>query len=92
MCDPSGSLSEQCDLITGICNCRENATGDYCELCALGSFGLPVQPCQGIVIVLSVLLIITFLFWLVASVLRVVSLFSLYHFTMRRISVSFSVV
>ena len=46
-CVASGSLSLQCDMISGVCDCRQNATGYQCELCALGTFGLPTEPCQG---------------------------------------------
>lgn len=44
-CVEAGSTSVQCDNSTGVCSCRPNTSGDLCDTCDDGYFGLPTQPC-----------------------------------------------
>lgn len=39
-CDPEGSTSSTCDIITGQCPCVGNVTGQRCDECLPGFFGL----------------------------------------------------
>nr|XP_046227110.1 laminin subunit alpha-1 [Scatophagus argus] len=46
-CDASGALSSVCDVTTGQCVCKENVTGQTCDRCHSGFFGLQGgQGCQ----------------------------------------------
>lgn len=46
-CHPEGSLSHQCDSVTGQCQCRPGATGRQCSDCQPGQWGFPsCSPCQ----------------------------------------------
>ncbi len=46
-CHSEGSLSHQCDPVTGQCPCREGATGRQCSDCQPGQWGFPsCSPCQ----------------------------------------------
>ena len=48
LCDCNGH-SSKCDMITGVCiDCKNNTTGDHCEVCQSGYYGDPIQniPCR----------------------------------------------
>ena len=48
-CHPAGSANMLCDPVTAACTCREGVTGDLCDRCGIGFFGMPdsgCQPCQ----------------------------------------------
>ncbi|GFO42017.1 laminin subunit alpha-1-like [Plakobranchus ocellatus] len=45
-CVEAGSTSVQCDNSTGICSCKPNTSGDLCDTCDDGFFGLPATPCE----------------------------------------------
>ncbi|GFR71138.1 laminin subunit alpha-1-like [Elysia marginata] len=45
-CVEAGSTSVQCDNSTGLCSCRPNTSGDLCDTCDDGFFGLPTLPCE----------------------------------------------
>ncbi|XP_037094830.1 laminin subunit gamma-1-like, partial [Pollicipes pollicipes] len=49
-CDPAGSVSTSCDIRTGQCTCHPYVTGDSCDRCQTGSFGLRpgvgCRPCD----------------------------------------------
>ena len=45
-CDPIGSLSEECDPISGNCKCRSGIGGVRCDICEELHFGLSPSGCQ----------------------------------------------
>uniref|UniRef100_A0A8C4HDS2 Laminin, beta 2-like n=1 Tax=Dicentrarchus labrax TaxID=13489 RepID=A0A8C4HDS2_DICLA len=46
-CHSEGSVSHQCDPVTGQCQCRQGSTGRQCSDCQLGQWGFPnCSPCQ----------------------------------------------
>jgi len=38
-CSGLGSLSPECDDVTGVCVCRANVTGDKCDTCRSQHYG-----------------------------------------------------
>ena len=38
-CSALGSLSPECDDVTGMCACRANVTGDKCDFCLPQHYG-----------------------------------------------------
>ena len=38
-CSTAGSLSAECDDVTGVCVCRANVTGDKCDSCLSQHYG-----------------------------------------------------
>ena len=44
-CDPEGSSSAVCDLITGQCDCQPNVDGQTCNTCVPGHFNLTTEGC-----------------------------------------------
>ncbi|KAI5705223.1 hypothetical protein M8J75_013109 [Diaphorina citri] len=47
-CSTSGSLGDECDSISGQCQCKENRAGRTCDQCAsgLGNLALDCPPCD----------------------------------------------
>ena len=45
-CDLLGSLTEQCDVITGTCSCRAGVSGSKCHTCQRGYWELSENGCQ----------------------------------------------
>ena len=45
-CDLLGSLTEQCDVITGTCSCRAGVSGSKCQTCQQGYWELSENGCQ----------------------------------------------
>ncbi|EDO32106.1 predicted protein, partial [Nematostella vectensis] len=44
-CNKFGSIHQQCNE-SGTCKCKNNTTGEKCEWCEWGFFGLPKKECQ----------------------------------------------
>lgn len=40
-CNSTGSADLQCDLKTGVCQCKAEYDGDKCNECVFGHFGFP---------------------------------------------------
>ncbi|KAF3427281.1 LOW QUALITY PROTEIN: hypothetical protein E2986_11364, partial [Frieseomelitta varia] len=40
-CNPIGSITTACDIITGQCQCKPHITGRQCDQCMVGFWGLP---------------------------------------------------
>ena len=49
ICNEKGSKSLICDAKSGICDCKENVIGDYCDKCAFGFYDFDNAnfTCQG---------------------------------------------
>ncbi|CAB3399846.1 unnamed protein product [Caenorhabditis bovis] len=45
-CDPSGSESNTCDVITGQCQCKPGVTGKRCDQCMPYHFGFSAEGCK----------------------------------------------
>ena len=45
-CDPIGSLSSDCDPVTGRCDCKPGVSGPLCDQCLPGFFGFSEDGCQ----------------------------------------------
>jgi hypothetical protein len=45
-CDPVGSLSEDCDPISGKCKCQTGIGGPRCDRCEKLHFGFSSSGCQ----------------------------------------------
>lgn len=45
-CDPTGSLSTNCDSLGGQCMCKKNVVGRRCDRCAPGTYGFGPNGCQ----------------------------------------------
>lgn len=45
-CNPTGSLSKECDPNGGYCQCKTNVVGRQCDLCAPGTYGFGPEGCQ----------------------------------------------
>lgn len=44
-CDPTGSLSTNCDSLGGQCQCKKNVVGRRCDRCAPGTYGFGPNGC-----------------------------------------------
>uniref|UniRef100_T1GDC8 Laminin EGF-like domain-containing protein n=1 Tax=Megaselia scalaris TaxID=36166 RepID=T1GDC8_MEGSC len=45
-CDPTGSLSKQCEDYGGSCSCKPNVVGRTCNVCAVGTYGFGPDGCK----------------------------------------------
>lgn len=45
-CDPTGSLSLDCDPFTGVCRCKPGVGGPLCNQCRPGFYGLSASGCR----------------------------------------------
>lgn len=46
-CDPTGSVTFECDPFGGQCQCRQNVIGRKCDACRTGFYGFPdCKPCN----------------------------------------------
>lgn len=45
-CDPTGSLSTNCDILGGQCTCKTNVVGRRCDRCAPGTYGFGPSGCR----------------------------------------------
>ena len=45
-CDPVGSVSESCDQLSGVCQCRDHVVGVRCDSCEPGFYNLSSTGCQ----------------------------------------------
>ena len=47
-CNPQGSYFDQCNSQTGQCRCKSRVTGQKCDECVEGYYGLiPLGECRG---------------------------------------------
>ncbi|XP_073827458.1 laminin subunit beta-1 [Musca autumnalis] len=45
-CNPTGSLSKECDPHGGYCQCKPNVVGRQCDQCAPGTYGFGPEGCK----------------------------------------------
>ena len=45
-CHVQGSLTSQCDLVTGVCQCKPGVEGAKCDRCMVGYYGLDEDGCK----------------------------------------------
>ncbi|ALC38940.1 LanB1 [Drosophila busckii] len=45
-CNPTGSLSKECDASGGYCQCKPNVVGRTCDQCAPGTYGFGPEGCR----------------------------------------------
>ncbi|XP_030383466.1 laminin subunit beta-1 [Scaptodrosophila lebanonensis] len=45
-CNPTGSLSKECDRQGGFCHCKPNVVGRQCDQCAPGTYGFGPEGCK----------------------------------------------
>ena len=46
-CHPGGSVSQQCDKLSGLCRCLLGFEGDRCDRCSPGYYNFPkCRPCN----------------------------------------------
>lgn len=45
-CNPTGSLSKECDADGGFCQCKPNVVGRQCDQCAPGTYGFGPEGCM----------------------------------------------
>ncbi|XP_037959538.1 laminin subunit beta-1 [Teleopsis dalmanni] len=45
-CNPTGSLSKECNSIGGYCQCKPNVVGRQCDICAPGTYGFGPEGCK----------------------------------------------
>jgi len=45
-CNPTGSLSKECDAYGGYCQCKPNVVGRQCDQCAPGTYGFGPEGCK----------------------------------------------
>ena len=60
----SASLTDDCNVLTGQCECKPGVTGLKCDRCDYGYFGYTEQGCQGMSLcfILIIFLFIFFVF------------------------------
>ncbi|KAM6217822.1 usherin isoform 2-T2 [Rhynchocyon petersi] len=46
LCNPSGSVNEFCNPLSGQCECKEGARGLHCDSCRENFFGLDISSCK----------------------------------------------
>ncbi|MED6279319.1 hypothetical protein CHARACLAT_033234 [Characodon lateralis] len=45
-CNPIGSTSGECDIVTGQCECHPGITGLHCDRCEINFFGFSSSGCK----------------------------------------------
>ncbi|KAH8410464.1 hypothetical protein KR215_007376 [Drosophila sulfurigaster] len=45
-CNPTGSLSKECDANGGFCHCKPHVVGRQCDQCAPGTYGFGPEGCK----------------------------------------------
>jgi hypothetical protein len=45
-CNPTGSHSNECDQLGGLCKCKTNVVGQKCDQCAPSTWGFGPNGCQ----------------------------------------------